>query len=478
MKVLFVASECAPFVKTGGLADVVSSLPKALRAKNVDVRIMLPGYSAVLDAIERRNVVWRTDDLVGEPAELIAGKADGQSLYAVAAPAYFDRKGNPYMGPDGSDWPDNWQRFGALCRMATDLSLGQLGGWRPDIVHVHDWQAGLVPVLLAGEAGPATIATIHNIAFQGVFAPEDVAPLDLPPDGFTLTGYEYHGGVSFLKAALSFADRITTVSPTYAGEIMTPEFGFGLEGVLQHRRADVSGILNGIDLDVWDPAADRAIALPYSARRVVGKAKNKRALEDRFGLPHAPDDPLFCVVSRLSEQKGIDLLVSALPRLIAAGGRLVVLGSGDATLEKVLRQTASAAPTKIAVEIGYDEDLSHLMQAGADAILIPSRFEPCGLTQLYGLRYGTLPIVARTGGLADTVIDLNEAALAAECGNGFQFSPVTAEAFGDAIERAVAFYRDKSAWRATMRRAMKQPVGWDISAQKYIDLYRSLVDPS
>lgn len=478
MKVLFVASECAPFVKTGGLADVVSALPKALAGAGIDVRVMLPGFAPVLDALSARKTVGHELDLFGEPSRLLAGAADGLDVIGVDAPAYFARSGNPYLGPDGKDWPDNWRRFGALCRAAADFALDPEDRWRPDVVHIHDWQAGLVPVFLRPGSGPPSVATIHNIAFQGVFAPKTVAPLSLPPEGFVVDGYEYYGSVSFLKAALTYADRITTVSPTYAREIMAPAFGFGLEGVLQHRRADVSGILNGIDLDVWNPENDPAVPAAYSARSLKGKAKCRAALERRFGLSAAPERPIFCVVSRLSEQKGMDLLIAALPRLIAAGGRLVLLGSGDAALEADLRAAAKTHAGHVAVEIGYDEALSHLMQAGADAILVPSRFEPCGLTQLYGLRYGTLPVVARTGGLADTVVDLNDAALAAAAGTGFQFSPVTAAALGDAIERACALFADGGRWKAAMRRAMKHPAGWDVSARKYLDLYQLVIQSS
>jgi len=477
VRVLFVASECAPFVKTGGLADVVGALPKSLASLGVEVRVMLPAYPALAKLTATGRVAVDLGALNGGPARLIAAEAAGLDLLILDAPHLFDRPGNPYLGADGADWPDNHLRFGALSLAAARFATIGDGDWQPDLVHAHDWQAGLVPAYLrlGRKAGPATAITVHNVAFQGLFPPATIAALDLPPAGFTAEGYEFHDKVGFLKAGLVYADRITTVSPTYARELMTPEFGMGLQGVFAARRADVVGILNGIDLDAWDPESDPALATGYSARTFCRKATNKAALEARFGLAARPEAPLFCVISRLTRQKGIDLLIDALPRLVARGARLVVLGSGEADLERALVGVAGSQPQSVAVRIAYDEALSHLMQAGSDAILIPSRFEPCGLTQLYGLRYGTLPVVARTGGLADTVIDANAAALGAGCATGFQFSPVTVAGLGDAIDRACDVYAEPKMWRAMATKAMKHPVGWERSAEAYAGLYRETI---
>ena len=350
-------------------------------------------------------------------------------------------------------------------------------GWRPDVVHLHDWQAGLTAawLKLGRQPAPPSLLTIHNIAFQGLFPPEAATPLGLPKTGFHPEGFEYFGQVGFLKAGLVYADRISTVSPTYARELTRPEFGMGLEGVIASRRARLHGILNGIDLEVWNPESDPHIAAGFSARTSARKAGNRVALARRFGLHSGSKGPLFCVVSRLTRQKGLDLLLEVLPRLLARGASLALLGSGDPDLESAFRAAADDNPGRVGAIIGWDEPLSHLMQAGSDAIVVPSRFEPCGLTQLYGLRYGTLPVVARTGGLADTVIDANAAALQAGVATGFQFSPVSAAPLADAIDRACDAYADSKLWSAMVRRAMGHPVGWRASAQAYARIYSELI---
>ncbi|MEQ8357113.1 MAG: glycogen synthase GlgA [Kiloniellaceae bacterium] len=482
MKALFVASECVPFIKTGGLADVVGALPAALAAEGVEVRVLLPAYPAVKAALPAKSKTVDPGKLPGGRARLIAAKAAGLDILALDAPQLFERPGNPYLGPDGKDWPDNHLRYGALCRAAARIAVNGIDGWRPDVVHTHDWQGGLVPAYLKlgtakqRAAVPPTLITIHNIAFQGLFPAKSVAPLGLPQSGFHPGGFEFFGQLGFLKAGLAYAERISTVSPTYARELASAEFGMGLEGVIAHRRGDLCGILNGIDLDVWNPESDAQIAAPYTAGRRAPKVKNRKALAERFGLSSNGEAPLFCVISRLTRQKGLDLLLEALPRLLARGARLAVLGSGDADLETAFAAAARDNPGRIGVVIGYDEPLSHLMQAGSDAILVPSRFEPCGLTQLYGLRYGTLPVVARTGGLADTVIDANEAALQAGVATGFQFSPVAAAPLADAIDRTCDAFADRKLWTALMRRAMKHPVGWRTSAAAYARLYTELLE--
>jgi starch synthase len=481
MKALFVASECVPFVKTGGLADVVGALPGALAAEGVEVRLLLPAYPAVKAALPARAKAFDPGKLPGGRAQIIAAEAAGLDILALDAPRLFGRPGNPYLGPDGKDWPDNHLRYGALCRAAARIALDGIAGWRPDIVHSHDWQGGLVPAYLklgtakAAAQAPPTLITIHNIAFQGLFPAASVAALGLPERGFSPEGFEFFGQLGFLKAGLAYADRIATVSPTYARELASTEYGMGLEGLIAHRRADLSGILNGIDLAAWNPAGDPLIAAPYTAGRLAPKAKNRKALAERFRLDGNGAAPLFCVVSRLTRQKGLDLLLEALPRLLARGARLAVLGSGDADLEAAFAAAARDNPGRVGVVIGYDEALSHLMQAGADAILVPSRFEPCGLTQLYGLRYGTLPVVARTGGLADTVIDANEAALQAGVATGFQFSPVAAAPLADAVDRTCDAFADRKLWTAMVRRAMKHPVGWKTSAAAYAKTYTELL---
>ncbi len=478
MNVLFVASECAPFVKTGGLADVIGALPKALAARGISSRVMLPLYPALTKVAEAGEDVASWDDLMGGPAQLLAAQVEGFDLLLLDAPHLFARDGNIYLGTDGKDWPDNAFRFAALSRAAADVAANGIGTWSADIVHAHDWQAGLVPAYLhqMDQPTPPVALTIHNIAFQGLFSQDLMAPLGLDASLYSQEGLEYWGNISFLKAGITYAQKVTTVSPTYAREIMEPEFGMGLEGLLSARQADVSGILNGIDLDVWDPENDEDLVAPYSVRRLKAKAKNRDAVLARFGLDPTDAAPLFCVVSRLTTQKGIDVLIDALPTLVACGARLAVLGSGDRELEARIVAAAHEYSGKVGVIIGYDEPLSHLMQGGSDAILIPSRFEPCGLTQLYGLRYGTLPVVARTGGLADTVIDANEAALTANCATGVQFAPVTPAAFAQAIHRTCDLFARPKDWAAAMRRAMRHPVGWDASSAAYETIYRSMLD--
>ncbi len=478
VRVLFVTSECYPLIKTGGLADVAGALPLALGALGGEVRVLLPAYPGVLDQLGEVEAGAPIADLFGGEGRLLSGRtADKLEVIALEAAHLYDRPGNPYLGPDGRDWPDNHLRFAALAWVGSRIGLGELGAWRPELVHGHDWQAGLAPAYLsfAGGPRPATVMTIHNLAFPGLFPAAHLASLRLPTASFTVEGLEYYGQISFLKAGLHYADRLTTVSPTYAREIRTPAQGMGFDGLLRRRAADLAGIVNGIDAAVWDPAADPRSEALYDAARLDVKAVNKQALQRRLGLNPRRDALLFCVVSRLTAQKGLDLLLEALPGLLAAGGQLAMLGSGDPALEVGWRAAALRYAGDVGVVFGYDEPLSHLLQAGADAIIIPSRFEPCGLTQLYGLRYGTLPIVARVGGLVDTVIDANEAALADGVATGFQFAPVSAEALGFALERAFELYRQPERWQAVQRRAMTRKVDWSAPARAYLQLYRELL---
>ena len=413
--------------------------------------------------------------LFGGPARLLFGVAGGLSLAVLDAPHLYERPGNPYLGPDGKDWPDNGRRYAALGRAAADLGLGLVPGFQPDVVHAHDWQAGLAPAYLhyADTARPGSVATIHNIAFQGVFPAALFPELGLPPRAFALDGVEYFQQVGFLKAALQLSDRVTTVSPTYAFELRTQEGGMGFDRLLRARGATVSGILNGVDTGVWNPEQDQAIANKFGPRKLELRAPNKRALQERLGLEPRPDTLLYGVISRLSWQKGLDLLLEGLPTLLRDGGQLALLGSGDVALEAGFTAAAQRHPGRVGVKLGYDEGFAHLIQAGADALLVPSRFEPCGLTQLCALRYGCLPVVARTGGLADTVIDASEMALAAGVATGVQFSPVNAQMLEGALERTARLWRDPDGWRQMQENGMWTDVSWTRPARHYAALYKA-----
>ncbi|KQX57654.1 MULTISPECIES: glycogen synthase GlgA [unclassified Ensifer] len=477
MNVLSVASEVYPLIKTGGLADVVGALPAALLPHGVKTRTLVPGYPAVLQKLKKKKKVGSFENLFGNPATVFAAEIDGLDLLVLDQPELYARDGGPYVDATGRDYVDNFRRFAALSLAAAEIAGGDVvSGWKPDIVHAHDWQTALTPVYM--HFGPAaatpTVMTIHNIAFQGQFGALVFPELALPAEAFSMQFVEYYGDVGFLKGGLQTADAITTVSPSYAQEILTPEFGMGLEGLLKSRVADLSGIVNGIDADIWDPQTDPHIAQHFSATSLKQRAVNRRALEERFGLEKG-NGPIFCVVSRLTWQKGMDLVAEIADELVAMGGKLVVLGSGDAALEGALLAAASRHRGHIGMVTGYNEPLSHLMQAGSDAILIPSRFEPCGLTQLYGLRYGCVPVVARTGGLADTIIDANEAGLAAKVATGFQFTPVNADGLRLAIRRALRAYSEPKVWSKIQTQGMKSDVSWATSAERYVSLYSGLL---
>jgi starch synthase len=475
LKVLSVASEIFPLVKTGGLADVVGALPGALARESVEVRTLVPAYPAILAKLAGATTAREYDHLFSAPARVIAGKAAGLDLFAIDAPHLFDRPGNPYLGPDGLDWPDNARRFAALGRVAADIGRGAIDGFQPQVVHAHDWQAALAPAYLHYADGPrpGTAVTIHNIAFQGHYPASMFDELGLPPRALAVDGVEYFGGVGYLKAGLQLSDHITTVSPTYAREIMTPEFGNALDGLLRARAAVVQGIVNGIDGDVWNPATDPVVAQNYSALRIEMRLRNKTALQTEMGLKPEVDRPLFAVVSRLSDQKGLDLLLAALPNIIAKGGQFALLGSGDRSLESGFAAAAERA-NSVGCVFGYDEKLAHLIQAGADFVVVPSRFEPCGLTQLCALRYGAVPIVARVGGLADTVIDANVAATAAGVATGVQFYPPSLDALSYALDRALEINRDPAMTRRLRVNGMQTDVSWRGPAEHYAALYRAI----
>ena len=474
MKVLSVASEIYPLVKTGGLADVAGALPAALAKNGVEMKSLVPGYPAVMAALEGATEVFKFENLMGAPATLRAGTAKGLQVFVLDAPHLYNRPGNPYLGPDGKDWPDNPQRYAALSLVAARLSRGDLGTYKADILHVHDWQGALAPVYVKYEGGPKTVITVHNIAFQGNFPPGYFSVLGLPPQSYSIDGVEYYGNVSFLKGGLACADYITTVSPTYATEICTPDFGMGLQGLLQARRQRLVGIVNGIDDDVWNPATDKALAANFSAKDLAKRAINKRALEKRFNLDLG-DGILHGVVSRLTWQKGLDILASQLDWLAGTGARIAIIGTGEVGIESAFIAASARHPGRIGVVTAYDEQLSHVIQGGADTMLVPSRFEPCGLTQLYGLRYGCVPVVARTGGLADTVIDANDAALHAGVATGIQFSPVDGFSLQNALSRTDQLFNEPATWRSIQQRGMASDVSWTRSATQYANLYKKLL---
>lgn len=477
VRVLSVASEIFPIIKTGGLADVAGALPAALRAHDVDMRTLVPGYPDVMRALGAADELLNWGEFFGGPIRLLASSRDGLDLLVLDAPHLFARPGNPYLGPDGHDWPDNGLRFAGLARMAAEIGLGATSAFVPDIVHAHDWQGGLAPAYLhyAGRPRPGTVMTIHNMAYQGKFAYDMLGAFGLPQDSFDIHGVEYYGGISFLKAGLQFADRITTVSPTYAQEIQSDEGGMGFGGLLRERSQVLSGILNGIDTAVWDPATDPHLTYRYSAGEIQFRAANKAALQRQFNLDPSPDKLLLGVISRLSWQKGLDLLLETIPTILREDMQLALLGSGDRELQDRYQAAARAHPGRIAVVIGYDEILAHLIQAGSDALVVPSRFEPCGLTQLCALRYGAVPIVANVGGLADTVVDIGSADISGHDATGFQFAPVTAEALGGALRKANLAFHDKLTWRRLQQSGMTTDVSWRNRAGEYAALYRDII---
>lgn len=479
LRVLSVAAEAVPLVKTGGLADVAGALPAAVASHGVAMTTMLPGYPAVIAAIGKAKCVHTWAALLGEPARLLSAKIGDTPLLVLDAPGYFGRAGNPYTDAAGKDWSDNWRRFAALGRAAADIASGAVKALSFDVIHAHDWQAAMAIAYLRfapfrSEARIPTVMTIHNMAFQGWFDPRIFGSLELPASAWSIDGVESYGGVGFLKSGLQLADMITTVSPTYAGEIVRPEFGMGLEGLVALRGDRVRGIVNGIDTSEWSPETDPTLAARYTARTLGKRTANKRALEQHFGLDTG-NGPLFIMVSRLTWQKGADLIPEVLDHLVGNGGRLAILGSGDPAITAALQDGAARYPGKVGLQFGYDEDLSHRMQGGGDAILVPSRFEPCGLTQLYGLAYGCVPVVARTGGLSDTIIDANPAALAAGVATGIQFDGVHYHGLATAISRTIALYRQPALWQKIQRNGMTADFSWSRSAAAYAAIYQQLV---
>ncbi len=476
MRLMFVTSEAYPLAKTGGLGDVSRALPAALQRQGADVRVVMPAYPRALVQLRDPKVVAPLDPAFGiGDGILITGMFPDCDLpvYMVSSATLFGRAGGLYQDDAGNDWADNALRFAFLSKVAADLALGQTPvSWLPNVVHANDWHTGLVPLFIARHDGPRphTVFTTHNMAFQGNFERQQV------PDLGTAAGadFEFYGKISYLKAGLRYADRVTTVSPTYAREILSPECGFGFEGVLAARGPDFSGILNGIDETIWNPATDRFLPAHYGARDTSGKHVCKRELQRELELPIAPDVPLIGFVSRLTEQKMADTLIEALPWIAASGAQLAVVGEGDSAIEAALIEAAEKNPAVLAATIGYDEALAHKLHAGSDILLAPARFEPCGLTQLYALRYGTLPVVRNTGGLADTVVDTNNLTICERTASGFVFNDPTSDDMVSALSRALALYHEPLRWQLVQLQAMTREFGWDRSAGAYMELYRKV----
>jgi starch synthase len=469
LRVLFVTPEAAPWAKTGGLGDVAEALPRALAAAGADVRVLVPAYPSIARELARKAVIAELAPFASFPPARLLGAPGEPALWLLDCPAYYARPGGPYQNEKGVDWPDNQLRFGLLSRVAALLAGGGSPlAWRPDVLHCNDWQCGLAPAYLAfaGGAHAASVMTLHNLAYQGLFPAATLAGLGLPAASFTPEGLEFYGKLSFLKAGLRYADLLITVSPTYAREIQEPELGFGLDGILRSRSTDLLGILNGIDTQTWNPASDPLIAERYDASRLEGKATNKAVLQRVFGLPEAAHAPLVAMASRLVPQKGVDLVPGAAEEIVRRGAQLVLLGTGERDIEDALRALAASYPRHIAVRIAFDERLAHLLEAGADLFLMPSRFEPCGLNQFYSMRYGTVPLVRRTGGLADSVNDQT----------GFLFDEPTTQAFAAALGRALDAWQDHAAWRTRQLAGMARDFGWAEPARAYLAAYRRALD--
>jgi starch synthase len=472
MRVLFCTSEAVPFAKTGGLADVSGALPQALAAAGCDVRVVLPRYGTIpLGDLTRAGSVEASVSGATLSGAMYEGRlpAGDVPVWLVDRPDYFDRPG--LYGEDGRDYPDNLAR----CTFFTRAVLAWLGAqaWQPDVIHCNDWQASLIPVMIAaGQAAPAaTLLTIHNLAYQGLFPASEFAVTGLPPSLFTMSGMEFWGQVNVLKGGIVFATLLSTVSETYAEEIQTPEFGAGLDGVLRDRRTDVYGILNGVDYSAWDPATDPLIPARYSRTDLRGKADCKRALQQEFGLRQTAGAPLIGMVTRLVDQKGLDLVAAAVDEMLAAGAQFVLLGTGEPRYHVLFQELTARRSSQVGVRLGFDNRLAHWIEAGADMFLMPSRYEPSGLNQLYSLRYGTIPVVRRTGGLADSIVDATPAAMADGTANGFVFDDPTPEGLLAAMGRALAAFADPPVWRQIQDTGMRADFSWAKSAAQYRRLY-------
>ncbi|WP_262964118.1 glycogen synthase GlgA [Methylobacter psychrophilus] len=475
-KILFVTSEAYPLIKTGGLADISGSLPKALLDLGVDVRLIIPNYQAIKTTEE---IYYKSTVRVNNiDANILETRLPGTQLlvWLVDCPEFFGFPGNPYVDEQGNAWGNSAERFSLFCRIAVEVAMnrGYLD-WTPDIVHCNDWQSGLVPALLSLEANrPATVFTIHNLAYQGLFPKATWTSLNLPSRLWSSEGLEFNGMLSFIKGGLAYADRITTVSQTYAVEIQTAAFGYGLEGLLSYRKDDLTGIINGIDADQWNPETDPAISERFDILTLPKKQLNKMALQKQHALPVNNAVPVFVLISRLVEQKGIDLVLECLPEMLTLPLQFILLGKGEKSFEQQLSTFASRYPNKIAITLGYDEDLAHQLEAGADVFLMPSKFEPCGLNQLYSQRYGTVPIVRKTGGLADTVVDTLPETLGNKTATGFVFNQATSGSLMETIKRALIVYSQPEIWKQLQTNGMQKDYSWNNSAKEYMGLYEQL----
>lgn len=478
MNILFATSELYPLVKTGGLADVSYSLPVALRELGQQITLILPGYRSVKSKLGQPVREYRLEDAFLHPDVKLCEYQDkhlGMPLFLVESDVLYDRDGGPYVRSDGESWEDNPDRFTQFCRVVVCVLSGGCAGLgrRFDVVHCNDWQTGLIPALIKVQELPVkSIFTIHNLAYQGVYSYDVFRHLDLPESWWSLDALEFYGNFSFLKAGVVFSDWVTTVSPTYAEEILREPAACGMGGLLQHHRQKLVGILNGADYDVWNPATDPSIRFHFDLDTLENKQKTKLDLQRQAGLRLSKSSPLIGVVSRLVDQKGIDWVLHAMEALQAEKIQWVVLGSGQREYEQQLLELAKANPKTIAVTLGYDETLAHQIEAGCDLFAMPSRYEPCGLNQIYSLRYGTLPIVRRTGGLADTVVDATEDSLRQGTATGFVFDEPEAEAFTDTVRRASGWYRKRKTWQKMQTTAMEQRFDWQQSAQAYLELYK------
>ena len=477
VKILSVTSEIFPLIKTGGLADVTGSLPKALTGYNCYTRTLVPGYPRLFSKLTGAQQVHFFPDLFGAPAALLEARYEQLDLLILDAPALYNRPGGPYLDETGHDHPDNWKRFAVLSYVASAIAGGLIRNWSPDVVHTHDWQTALTSVYMkysSDARSVPSVLTIHNLAFQGQFPISVVNQIGLPPEAVSLDCLEYYGDISYLKGGIRTATAITTVSPTYAREVISPELGMGMAGALGSRPRALTGIVNGIDMEIWNPATDAYLPVNYDHKSIRLRSRNRAKLLETFRLDHGPG-PIFAAVTRLTWQKGGDMLAEVAEEISHLGGRLIVLGKGEEHIETALLAAAGRHPDRIGVRIGYDEATAHLIHGGADVIIQPSRFEPCGLTQLYALRYGAVPVVSRTGGLSETIIDANDAAISARVATGFQFHPATPENLRLSILRAFAAYHDPKKWARLQNQGMKANFSWERSAEQYATLYAQLI---
>jgi len=478
-KVLYISSEVFPLIKTGGLADVAGSLPIALLKQSQDVRLLLPAYPEVINKLSSVKKI-SSQTYYNLKVNINEARLPGSNvvLWLVDCPAVYDRPGGPYIDQHGEAWKDNAFRFAILCLSAVDIALNNLElNWKPDIVHCNDWQTGLVPALLSLHKNrPATIFTIHNLAYQGNFNYQTFSDLKLPNELWHMEGIEFYNQLSFMKGGLAYSDKINTVSPNYAKEILQAEFGYGLDGLLSKRQKDLTGIINGIDEKYWNPGTDNLIIQKYNRRSLHKKSLNKTALQNNLSLPIDETIPLIGMVSRLVEQKGLDIILQSLNELMQLDIQIVILGTGDTHYEIQLSEWAIKQSEKFKVIIGYSEELAHRIEAASDIYLMPSTFEPCGLNQLYSLRYGTLPVVTAVGGLSDTVVDTNEASIINNTANGFIMTEPTAKQLTATIKKSLEYYKDSKTWRQLQNNAMKFDSSWATSANRYIKLYGQALD--